>query len=371
MNPKILIAVSSPTEKSEPFIEHIKQKIKGEKYYIYGDVLPNKAIGYGNLSYYPNFFESQIRKIKKFFGKKYDSPLVEGIKRFITEKKIQLVLSEFGHTGAKMAPICKDLNIPLIAHFHGGDINNRGNVKNFWEEYQFLFKNSSAIIGVSEDMKEDLVAIGSIKEKTYVIPCGAHDRFFNITPKFKQTDFIFIGRFVNMKSPYYTLLAFNILLKKIPDAKLIMIGDGELHNTVSNLSKYFKIENSVNFTKWIEHSKIDEYLEASCCYVQHSIISENGDAEGTPVSILEASAAGLPIISTKHKGIKQAVIHGETGYLVEEHDVDKMAEYMIQVASDMNLAKKMGDAGRIHIKNNYSMEKYINSIDELIIKILS
>jgi glycosyltransferase involved in cell wall biosynthesis len=101
-------------------------------------------------------------------------------------------------------------------------------------------------------------------------------------------------------------------------------------------------------------------------FVQHSITPSYGDAEGTPVTILEAQAAGLPVVSTLHAGIREAVVHGQTGYLVEERDVEGMAEYMAQLLSDRSACIAMGERARQHIKQNYSMKRHIGILQELI-----
>ena len=67
-----------------------------------------------------------------------------------------------------------------------------------------------------------------------------------------------------------------------------------------------------------------QHLKSSTAFAQHSITAENGDMEGTPVGIVEASYAGLPVISTFHAGIPDVINNRETGLLVEEHDVEEM-----------------------------------------------
>jgi glycosyltransferase involved in cell wall biosynthesis len=68
---------------------------------------------------------------------------------------------------------------------------------------------------------------------------------------------------------------------------------------------------------------------------------------------LEAASCGLPVISTRHTGIKQAVIHGKTGYLVEEHDIEGMSSYMNKVIEDRASADQLGQEGRKHILLHY------------------
>ncbi len=100
-------------------------------------------------------------------------------------------------------------------------------------------------------------------------------------------------------------------------------------------------------------------------FVQHSITAPNGDMEGTPVSIMEASSSGLPIISTKHGGIKELVVHNKTGFLVDEKDEEGMAAYMLKICDDLELAKSMGAEGRKYIEQNYEQSVQIGKLYEL------
>ena len=94
---------------------------------------------------------------------------------------------------------------------------------------------------------------------------------------------------------------------------------------------------------------------------------ENNDSEGTPTSILEAASTGLPIVSTRHAGIKDAVEHGVTGFLVEEGDYESMADFISILLKDASLAAQMGEQGRIKMQNEYTMEiqtqKLLNAIN--------
>ena len=83
--------------------------------------------------------------------------------------------------------------------------------------------------------------------------------------------------------------------------------------------------------------------------MQHSVTATTGDQEGFPVSLAEAAAHGLPIVSTIHSGITENVINGETGYLVQEYDYETMAEKIICLINDPALAQKLGMNGRKHI----------------------
>jgi glycosyltransferase involved in cell wall biosynthesis len=102
------------------------------------------------------------------------------------------------------------------------------------------------------------------------------------------------------------------------------------------------------------------------CFVQHSKRAEDGDSEGTPVAVLEASSCGLPVVSTKHAGIVDAVVNGVGGFLVEEGDVDKMADHLLRLVRDSELAARMGSAGRRHIEANYSLTKSLDCLRQVV-----
>jgi glycosyltransferase involved in cell wall biosynthesis len=98
------------------------------------------------------------------------------------------------------------------------------------------------------------------------------------------------------------------------------------------------------------------------CFVQHSVEASNGDSEGTPVGILEAGASSLPVVATRHAGIPDVVVEGQTGFLVDERDTTAMAAQMLRLAQDSELAARLGSAARLHVERNFSQEQ---SLDRL------
>ena len=107
-------------------------------------------------------------------------------------------------------------------------------------------------------------------------------------------------------------------------------------------------------------------MKHSRAFVQHSIRAPSGDMEGTPNSILEACSACLPVISTRHAGIPDVIIENKTGFLVEENDVEGMANHMITLAKDPSLAAEMGKEGRSFMIKNFEMKDRIESIANIL-----
>jgi len=361
------IALLSPNQNaySETFIQAHKNLLKGNVFFYNGSIDRTSLEGYGSLKKIgkTSFFKLKRELFKKTYTWYFERFIIESFKK----KKVDVVLAEYGTTAQSYLSIIKQLNLPLIVHFHGYDASVSKIIKSN-NNYKEVFETASYVVVVSKKMYRDLLHLGCPEHKLIYNVYGPQDEFFKVQPNFSKQQFISIGRFVDKKAPYYSILSFLKVIEKFPEAKMIMAGDGQLLETCKNLVSYYKIQSNVSFVGVITPEKYRVYLGESLAFVQHSIVAENGDSEGTPVGILEASASGLPVISTRHAGIPDVIIHGETGFLVEEHDVDGMAENMIKLMENTEIAKELGAKGKINIKENFNMDRHIKLLDELIDK---
>lgn len=291
-----------------------------------------------------------------------------GLKRFLTKEKIDLVVGNYGLSAAHFVPICKDLNIPLVVIFHGYDATLKKVVVKYQSAYQKLFQYASAIVAVSVEMKHKLVALGAPPEKITVIPYGIDVRKFSpAAEKKKSSLLVAVGRFTFKKAPLLTIRAFHQVRQKHQQAKLVMIGDKSgLYQDCVEVVKELKLEDSVTFTGKLSPEEIAHWMKEANIFVQHSITAPNGDMEGTPNSVLEAEASGIPVVSTFHGGIKEAVVNNKTGYLVPEKDVDGMADYINKLIENPDRAEEMGREARKHVLENYSLDKQIDKLYNLI-----
>ncbi len=222
---------------------------------------------------------------------------------------------------------------------------------------------------VSQDMTDALIRLGAPKEKIFLNPCGVDTGLFTqIDLRNSAPNFISVGRFVAKKSPQSIVKAFKIVSDQVPNAHLWMVGNGPLFAETKALAEMLLLSPKITFTGVLPSEEILKLMKNMRCFVQHSVTAADGDKEGTPVTILEAASSGLPIVSTKHAGIKEAVVDGETGFLVEENDVNLMAKKMIEIASSTQLSIKLGEAARKHILKNYAIEKQISNLDNIIQK---
>jgi len=213
--------------------------------------------------------------------------------------------------------------------------------------------------------------LGCPPDKIVLNACGPNSTFFNIKPSFNKKYFTAIGRFVDKKAPHLTITAFSKVAKQYADAKLFMVGSGKLLSTCEDLVRNLGIEKQVSFLGKQSREQIATLLTNTLAFVQHSVTAESGDTEGTPVAVMEASAAGLPVIATRHAGIPDVIEHDVTGFLVEEFDVATMARYMLDLCDNSEKARTLGKKGSEHIKQNFTIEKHLNCLTELIAKTIT
>jgi glycosyltransferase involved in cell wall biosynthesis len=207
--------------------------------------------------------------------------------------------------------------------------------------------------------------MGLPPERIHVIPYGIDVRRFAPSKHIDPNLLLSVGRFVPKKAPHLAIQAFSGISKVYPDARLEMIGDGELLNDCKNLAERLGIKDRVVFHGVRDHGFVREKMGRASIFVQHSVTALNGDTEGLPVAILEAMSSGTPVVATRHSGIPEAVIDGETGFLVDEKDVDGMAGKIGKLLGDEKLRSSMGDSARNRVLQHFSAEKEIHSLREL------
>jgi glycosyltransferase involved in cell wall biosynthesis len=286
--------------------------------------------------------------------------------RSFCRENVKAVIAEFGPIGATIRPICQRSGLPLIVFFHGYDVSVRSILNEYKERYQELFSYCSYVMSVSNSVRNALVELGCPEDKMFVHSSAPDKEFFRISPTFKCSRIFANGRFVNKKAPYYLVLMMEQVLKRRPETILRISGDGPLLQTCQHLAQYLGIADKIHFCGVLSRAEIIEELAQASVFVQHSVVADDGDMEGLPLAILEASAAALPIVATKHSGIKEGVIDGETGYLVDEKDVEGMATMVTRVLADKQLAKEMGLKGRQYMSENFSIETRSHCLSELV-----
>jgi len=284
----------------------------------------------------------------------------------LRERKVQVLLAEYGNMAATLVDVCKEAEVPLVAHFHGYDAHIHKVVEES-QGYRSLFAFASALVVVSRSMEQRLLDLGAPREKV-IYNCYGIDveRFTAGAPTEAPPHFLAIGRFVDKKAPALTLFAFRAVVDQRPEARLTMVGHGPLWEACRQLVVALRLETHVDLCGVQSQERVAELLRSSRAFVQHSVVTQDGDSEGTPLAVLEAMASGIPVVGTRHAGIGDVVKHGERGLLCDELDVDAMAANMLRLVDDPDLSGTMGRAGRAYVEQHHRIEDRIASLQEIL-----
>jgi len=280
------------------------------------------------------------------------------VKRFLQKHQVQVVMGEWLDWSLPWLRIAQELGIRFFGHAHGYDLSMRLRSPKWRAEY-VRYNRASGVITVSQASRDRLLELGLEPMKVHVVPCGVdvpRQPFRRVEQDIIRC--VAVGRMVAKKAPILTLDAFRRAAESCPALRLDYIGEGQLLSAVHQFVRAFDLSDRVTLHGGQCNEFVQELMMKADVFLQHSMTDpETGDEEGLPVAILEAMANSLPVVSTRHAGIPEAVLDGVTGYLVEEGDSGGMADRIITLAGNPDLRCCMGEAGWNRAKAYFSWEK--------------
>lgn len=293
------------------------------------------------------------------------------LRRRMLQRRVEVVLANYGRTGVALLPLCGELSIPLVVHFHGYDAHMESEIARWGEGYRKLGRECAQVIAVSERMRSALVGLGIPADKITLVRYGVDpERFEPRASAPSEPLFFGVGRFVDKKAPYLTLLAFDRVRRRHPEARLVLAGDGPLFETMHNLVATLGLAEAVEFPGILSPDEVARWMRRATAFVQHSVTPQvgpnAGDSEGTPVAMLEAMMTGLPVIATRHAGLGEVIEHGVTGLLVDERDVEGMAAAMTRMIEKPELVDSLGIAARGKAREQFTAQDYVRQLDEVL-----
>lgn len=206
---------------------------------------------------------------------------------------------------------------------------------------------------ISESTKEDMVKRGIAAENIFVVKCGIDQtrfRFDSPVPKEKYPLALYMGRLKKYKSIDQIIKAFPIVLQKLADAKLVIVGDGDYASELKSLVKKLNLEEKIKFTGYVSEKEKVEWLQKAHLAIYPSL------KEGWGLTNIEANACGTPVIASNVPGLKDSVVDGETGFLFEYGNINELAEKIVKVLSDEKLREKLS-LGGLKWASSFSWEK--------------
>ena len=278
-------------------------------------------------------------------------------------EKLDLIHAHYAIPHATSAYIAKqilnDEHLRIITTLHGTDITLIGLEPSFLPVMKFSIEKSDGVTAVSRFLKEKTITNYSINKEIEVIPNFVDTELFKrmadanlrktIAPNGERI-LIHISNFRLVKRVTDVIKIFNLVVKKIP-SKLVLVGDGPDRSNCENLCRELQLGDSVKFLG--KQAELVELLSAADLFLMPS------QSESFGLSALEAMACEVPVISSSVGGLPELVVHGETGYIAEIGDIERMAKYAIELLSNNTRREMFAKAGRKRAVENFDIDEIV------------
>jgi len=289
----------------------------------------------------------------------------KNIRKFLLDHRVDILHFHYGTDAGVFIDSITQSNIPSVVSFYGYDCSSFPTwYFGYGRRYlQKVFKYTDYCLAMSEDMKSDLLDIGCPEHKIIVHYYGTDVENFHYERKYGTKNdviFLIVGSLVLQKGHIFLLQALT-KARQITnrDIMLRIVGTGYLESELKNIVRKNDLGKCVHFVgplKYLSKEFLSEFYNADV-FVHPSVTSDKNEKEGIPGAIVEAMATGLPVISTFHAGIPFIIQHGKTGLLVNEWDINTLAEYIRMLAEDSALRKQVGQKARQYALEELDLRK--------------
>jgi glycosyltransferase involved in cell wall biosynthesis len=292
--------------------------------------------------------------------------------RIIDQHNIRIINPHFPDLGSLLFVAMKKLRLfkgKIVLSFHLSDVQHalstKGLERNLWGT---LLRGADHIVVVSDDLAKDVLSLDpTVSSKITTIYNGVdlalfaptdHESRARISVPNQGKTILSVGAFIPRKGHDILVRAFGHVLKKVPDARLVLVGgDGSEIEPIRHLINSMSLMHNVAIFKDVPHERIPSFLSQAQLFVLAS------SREGHPVAVVEAGASGLPVVCTLTNASRELISDKVTGRLVEFGDEHALAEAMIDLLTHPGEALRMATRFREHVKNNltwgHTYEKYL------------
>ncbi|MEX1015648.1 MAG: glycosyltransferase [Phycisphaeraceae bacterium] len=256
---------------------------------------------------------------------------------------------------------------PLVTSFRGYDVMR--DVPAQPDLYRRLFAEGEYFLPVSASLREQLVAHGCDPGRTEIHYSGIELARFPFVKRQRSAGdpvhLLCVGRLVDKKGFADVIAAVAKLVAEGRPVRCTIVGDGPLRETLERQIARLGLSERVQLAGPGAHEDVIARMQCADLLVAPSVTAANGDQEGIPNVIKEAMAAGLPVISTRHGGIPELVVDGETGWLVPERDPTALADRLRLWMDQPGRGRGMSRAGRAQVEAKFDASQLNDRLDAI------
>ncbi len=208
-----------------------------------------------------------------------------------------------------------------------------------------------SFLAISESTKQDLLRRGLRPEQVFVVECGLNHELYRPSPVQRDEKLIvYLGRLRKYKCVNLLLRALKSVMERVPDARLVVVGDGPYRAELERLAGSLGISGSVQFLGHVsEQEKVDLLSRAA-------VSANPSPKEGWGLTVVESNACGLPVVASRSPGLVDSVRDGQTGFLVEHGNVEQLASRLVDILVNPELRERLS-RGALEWAGRFSWEK--------------
>ena len=282
-----------------------------------------------------------------------------------------LVHAHFGVDASRVMRVAAALRLPLLVTLHDYDVTTSDEQLRKLAPYcatyirrrPALGRRATAFIAVSDFLRRRAVARGFPEHKIVVHYIGVDVRRFERRAGAGEPIVLFVGRLAEKKGCRYLIEAMAKVEAAHPEVRLVIAGDGPLRGELEAQAaatlrrcSFVGAQSSDEIRRWYQRARL---------LCAPSVTAASGETEGLPITVLEAQAVGLPVVSTVHSGIPEAVLHEQTGLLAPERDSEALARHLMTVLRDVDLGARLGAAGAERVRERFDLQKQNAALEDL------
>lgn len=283
--------------------------------------------------------------------------------------------SHFANTACLALPLARRARLKHVVSVYGYDVTRLPVSEPSWKSrYWELFQSADALVAEGPAMAERLRRLQCPTHKIHVIPLGIE---FHRLPYRERTlrqseplKVLLVGRFVEKKGFRFGLDALAKLCEERPNLQLrvTVVGDGteSRKQDLKDRVRDNGLGEVTTFCGFLDVAELRQKYYEHHVLLSPSVTAADGDAEGgAPVSIIEAAATGLPVVSTYHSDIPYVVREGETGLLAPECDADALADHLMALVDRPGELRRLGQNAANHVRNQHDADRTCRELEAL------
>jgi glycosyltransferase involved in cell wall biosynthesis len=308
-----------------------------------------------------------------------DATALVALLRLIRRERPLIVHTHTAKAGALGRLAAWLARVPVVVHTYHGHVFrgyfSPAKTRFFVALERWLARRTDRLLSVSPQVRRELLDLGiGTPERSAVVPLGLDlDPFLNgggpgrlrrelgIEPAAPVV--AIVARLVLIKAHEVFLEAASIVSRRRPDARFLVVGDGERRAELEALVDRLALGGAVHFLGWRR--------DLPAIYGDVDVVALTSRNEGSPVSLIEAMAAGRPVVATRVGGVPDLVEHGVNGYLAEPDQPAALAEALLALLTDPGRREAFGGAGRKRVYPAFAADRLLRDIDELYTALLA